>query len=198
MALPPDRGSKCTGKTPFPPRGRHPSCLGEDTLPASGKTLFPPRGRHPSRLEEREFDVRIKSAVCLRKPHNGQNVFGNACGAPRKYQILSFSVCGAPRKRQIFSFGICGNPASVKFSVLMLAGRPASTKFSVLAFAGHPASPVGNALAFAGAPAKTFPRRKASLILTSNSRRGRHPSCLGEDTLPASGKTPFPMSTHCE
>ena len=98
----------------------------------------------------------------------GHCIGKRACGAPRKHQILRFSVCGSPasikffvlafagvpqasnfpfwrlrepRKHQILRFGVCGLPRKHQIFRFGVCGNPASIKFSVLAFAGIPQVP---------------------------------------------------------
>ena len=82
----------------------------------------------------------MKMAAYLLEPCNGPNIFGNACGAPRKHQNSEFGACGVPRKRQNSEFGACGSPANTKTQNLELAGRPANTKTQNLGLAGRPAN----------------------------------------------------------
>ena len=97
----------------------------------------------------------MKMAAYLLEPCNGPNIFGNACGAPRKHQNSEFGACGVPRKRQNSEFGACGCPANIKTENLELAGCPANTKTRNLELAGRPANTKTQNLGLAGRPANT-------------------------------------------
>ena len=50
--------------------------------------------------------------MSLQKHSGSQNVFGNACGAPRKSRGKCFGVCGSSRKSRGECFGVCASRAS--------------------------------------------------------------------------------------
>ena len=75
----------------------------------------------------REFDVRIKSVVCLRK------------SATVKTGNLRFAGCPANTKTE--NLMLAGCPANAKTENLMLAGRPANAKTENLMLAGLPQTP---------------------------------------------------------
>ena len=70
----------------------------------------------------------MKMAAYLLDSCNGPNIFGNACGVPRKHQNSEFGACGRPANTKTQNLGLAGCPANTKTQNLGLAGRPANTK----------------------------------------------------------------------
>ena len=84
-----------------------------------------------------EFDVRIKSAECLRKPRKRQPYFRGTCGSPANANRISVGLAGVPqtptispwdlresRKRQPYLRETCGSPANANRISVALAGVP--------------------------------------------------------------------------
>ena len=78
-------------------------------------------------LQKREFDVRIKSAVCLRKSAMVKTFLEMLAGLPQAPKS-SFPSLRDSRKRQKAVFPCCGNPAKPKKHFFLVAGIPQSPK----------------------------------------------------------------------
>ena len=78
-------------------------------------------------LYEREFDVRIKSAVCLRKSATVKTFLEMLAGLPQTPKS-TFPSLRDSRKRQKAVFPCCGTPASAKKQFFLVAGIPQSPK----------------------------------------------------------------------
>ena len=122
-------------------------------LPGQPHQIKTTRPRDHRRVTEREFDVRIKSAECLRKSRNGQNVFGNACGIPANANRISVGLAGRPANNTDSLGLFAGHPANNKDSFDLFAGHPANNKDSRGLFAGYPANNKDSLGLFAGRPA---------------------------------------------
>ena len=90
-------------------------------------------------LIQREFDVRIKSAVCLRKSAMVKTFLEMLAGIPQAPKS-TFSSLRDSRKRQKAVFPRCGIPASIKKQFSLVAEipqTPKSTFFSLRKFREH-------------------------------------------------------------
>ena len=101
---------------------------------SSGR-VRPPPNRSLRGYIEREFDV---SRELLRKPREGQNVFGNAYNTVASASKNFWAFAGTPASLLAFALAFAGSPASLPAFALTFAGTPASPPASTLAFAGVP------------------------------------------------------------
>ena len=108
--------------------------------------------------------------MSLLENSGGQNVFGNACGAPRKCQNSEFELAGRPATAKTQNLVLAGHPANVKTQNLVLAGHPANVKTPNLSLRGTPQTSKLRIWDLRGAP-QAFPKA----ILACSRLLQRHP-----------------------